>query len=79
MMFSTKILSYFSTSAIEKVTIAALFTIVKREGESIKSHLTRFNELSVHLEDSIPVVCVDSLNNGLWEGPFNGILTRHLA
>ncbi|XP_057454049.1 uncharacterized protein LOC130745699 [Lotus japonicus] len=77
--FSTRFLSQFSASRSEQATIAALLAVNQRENESIKSYMTRFNDLSVHLEDSVPSVCVATFKNGLREGPLNGNLTRHPA
>ncbi|XP_057440720.1 uncharacterized protein LOC130732742 [Lotus japonicus] len=77
--FSTRFLSQFSASRSEQATIAALLMVIQRENESIKSYMTRFNELSVHLEDSVPSVCVAAFKNGLREERLNGNLTRHPA
>ncbi|XP_057444339.1 uncharacterized protein LOC130736535 [Lotus japonicus] len=75
--FSTRFLSHFSTSRSVQATITAFLTVIQRENESIKSYMTRFNELSVYLEDSVPSVCVAAFKNGLREGRLNGNLKRH--
>ncbi|XP_057452725.1 uncharacterized protein LOC130744568 [Lotus japonicus] len=77
--FSMKFLSQFSASRSEQVTIAELLTVIQKEGETIKSYMSRFNEVSVHLEDSVPAVCVATFKNGLREGQLNENLTRHPA
>ncbi|XP_057418754.1 uncharacterized protein LOC130712960 [Lotus japonicus] len=77
--FSTKFLSQFSASRSEQVTIAELLSVIQKEGETIKSYVSRFNEVSVHMEDLVPAVCVTTFKNDLCEGQLNGNLTRHPA
>ncbi|XP_057426237.1 uncharacterized protein LOC130719638 [Lotus japonicus] len=76
MDLSAKFLSQFSTSRAQKVTPAALFNLQQRHNESLQSFMGRFNQLSVHLEDKMPEICIAAFELGLQSGSLNSSLSR---
>ncbi|XP_057443851.1 uncharacterized protein LOC130736005 [Lotus japonicus] len=76
MDLSAKFLSQFSTSRAQKVTHAALFNVQQRPNESLQSFMGCFNQLSVHLEDKMPEICIAAFELGLQLGSLNSSLSR---
>ncbi|XP_057423552.1 uncharacterized protein LOC130717361 [Lotus japonicus] len=76
MDLSAKFLSQFSTSRAQKVTPAALFNLQQRHNESLQSFMGRFNQLSVHLEDKMPEICIAAFELGLQSGSLNSSWSR---
>ncbi|XP_057453207.1 uncharacterized protein LOC130745080 [Lotus japonicus] len=73
---STKFLSQFSTSRAQKVTPATLFNVRQGPNETLQSYMGRFNQLSVHLEDKMPEICIAAFELGLKPGGLNSNLSR---
>ncbi|XP_057425720.1 uncharacterized protein LOC130719093 [Lotus japonicus] len=73
---SAKFLSKFSTSRAQKVTPATLFNVRQGPNETLQSYMGRFNQLSVHLEDKMPEICIAAFELGLRPGSLNSNLSR---
>ncbi|XP_057426070.1 uncharacterized protein LOC130719460 [Lotus japonicus] len=73
---SAKFLSQFSTSRAQKVTPATLFNVLQGTNETLQSYMGRFNQLSVHLEDKMPEICIAAFELGLRPGCLNSNLSR---